>query len=135
MGAAKTVDGLNYLQRLCRDLSSILQADIAVEGTTGIIPRSQIVPIGLLVNELVTNAVKHGTGRIDVMFTGADADNFLLTIADEGPGLPPGFDIAEGRGLGMKVIASLVSALKGHWSAAGKAIGPGAVFSIIFPKS
>ncbi|RIK97837.1 MAG: hypothetical protein DCC74_06490 [Proteobacteria bacterium] len=134
-GSAESVDGLTYLQRLCRDLSSILQARISVEGTAGIIPTSQIVPIGLLVNELVTNAVKHGAGRIDVTFTSADADNFLLAIADEGPGLPAGFDAAKSRGLGMKVIASLVGALKGRWNADGKTTGTGAVFSITFPKS
>jgi two-component sensor histidine kinase len=133
-GSAESVDGFTYLQRLCRDLSGILQADIAVAGSSGVIPTSQIVPIGLLVNELVTNAVKHGAGRIDVTFASADPDHFLLRIADEGPGLPAGFDAAESRGLGMKVITSLVAVLKGRWNADGKA-GTGAVFSITFPKS
>jgi two-component sensor histidine kinase len=133
-GSAESVEGLTYLQRLCRDLSGILQASIAVEGTDGIIPTSQIVPIGLLVNELITNAVKHGAGRVEVTFTSADAGHFLLTIADEGPGLPAGFDATAGRGLGMKVITSLVAVLKGRWHADRKAAGRGTVFSITFPK-
>ena len=64
--ASETVCCLTFLHRLCADLSTILGSRVVVDGDEGDIPTTRIQPIGLVVNELVTNAAKHGTGTIAV---------------------------------------------------------------------
>jgi len=76
------------------------------------------IPLGLLINELVTNAVKYaypaGVGVIDV--SAPEIDGCLhVEISDCGVGLPQGFDIDKPRtSLGFKVITGLVRQLQGH---------------------
>jgi two-component sensor histidine kinase len=76
------------------------------------------IPLGLLVNELVTNAVKHaypeGSGAIDI--SAREIEGCLnLEVSDQGVGLPEGFDIDQPRtSLGFKVIAGLVRQLHGQ---------------------
>ena len=79
------------------------------------ISADQAIPIGLLVNELVTNAIKYAYpeashpqgGEIRVR-TERDGDRLLLTVRDDGIGLPAGFDIARtSRSLGMRVVSNL----------------------------
>ena len=60
--ASDWVSCLPYLRRLCADLSDILQAEVVVSGDDATVPSRQVQPIGLIVNELVTNAAKHGRG-------------------------------------------------------------------------
>ena len=60
---------LAYLHRLCGELSDILSANINVSGTEATVPTAQILAIGLIVNELATNAKKHGAGPIHITFT------------------------------------------------------------------
>ncbi len=76
------------------------------------------IPLGLLINELVTNAVKYaypgGVGVIDV--SAHEIDGCLhVEISDHGVGLPQEFDIDKPRtSLGFKVITGLVRQLQGH---------------------
>lgn len=93
------------------------------------------IPCGLIVNELVSNAFKHafpggrtGTLRVELAPTGDG--NMRLLIADDGIGLPEGFDLHSTQSLGLKLVASLTSELGGHLEAASTG---GAVFSITFP--
>jgi two-component sensor histidine kinase len=102
-----------FLQRLCRELSEILGRDIEVSGDEGNVPTQQVQSIGLIVNELVTNAAKHGAGKISVIHT-VNPDARLLRVCDEGAGLPEGFDPASSKSLGMKVLMSLVRQLRGR---------------------
>lgn len=108
-----------YLERLCRDLSLMLNSaqrgEIVVKAIDAEIPTGQLVTVGLIVNELVSNAAKHGTGKITVSFERTGPD-YLLSVADQGVGLPEGFDPATSLGLGMKVISSLVQKLDGRLS-------------------
>jgi two-component sensor histidine kinase len=119
---------------LCDDLSSILNARISVEGDEGDIPTTLIQPIGLLINELVINAAKHGAGRIDVSYR-ARAGSRILIVCDHGKGLPQNFVLENSKaGLGMKVIKLLTNQLNGTITAAANPSGAGACFTIQFPE-
>ena len=76
------------------------------------------IPLGLLINELVTNAVKYaypeGSGEIEV--SAREVDGHLhVEVSDNGAGLPEGFDIDQPRAsLGFKVVTGMVRQLQGH---------------------
>lgn len=130
--AAEEVSCVAYLRRLCDDLAGILDRKIVVDGDEAMVPAISIQPIGLITNELVTNAAKHGAGKIDVAFRVSDGVN-RLTVCDEGAGLTPGFDPQAARaGLGMRVITTLVRQLEGTLSAGKTATGQGACFTVEF---
>ena len=125
-----------YLHRLCGELADILSADIKVSGTEASVPTAQILAIGLIVNELATNATKHGGGPIRITFTSEGAGKFELCVLDEGPGLPSGFTLNSktSRGLGMKVVTVLVEQLDGSLTAHANPAGRGACFRVAFPQ-
>jgi two-component sensor histidine kinase len=79
------------------------------------ISADKAIPLGLLINELVTNAAKHaypkGSGEIRVSGEQPGRD-LHVEVADQGVGLPKDFDIDQPRAsLGFKVIKSLVGQL------------------------
>jgi len=70
---------------------------------------SQAVPLGLILNEAITNAVKYAfpggrRGTIAITLRHQGARNVLLKISDNGVGLPPDFDLAANNSLGMQLI-------------------------------
>ena len=133
--AANEVSCVAYLQRLCDDIAAILDREIVVEGDEDMVQATSIQPIGLIANELVTNAAKHGAGRIDVTFR-VSAEMNQLIVCDEGSGLIDGFDPhAASAGLGMRVITTLVEQLQGTVDAGPRADGCGACFTVQFPRS
>ncbi len=80
------------------------------------IDREQAELVGAIVAELVTNAVKYAhpagaPGRIDVRCRATCEGLLDISVADDGVGLPEGFDPAASRGLGMRVIRSLARQL------------------------
>jgi two-component sensor histidine kinase len=123
---------IDFLRRLCSDLSAILDRSVVVSGDAGQVPTTWIQPIGLLVNELVTNAAKHGAGAIDVTYTATDGGRRLV-VCDEGPGLAPDFDPDVDRtSLGMRIIGLLVKQLGGTLTAANRPHAKGACFTVAF---
>jgi two-component sensor histidine kinase len=128
---AADVSCITFLRRLCEDLSGILGRPIDVQGDEGKVPTTRIQPIGLMVNELVTNAAKHGAGRIHVRY-GIRADRHELTVCDEGEGLPNGFDPDQATGLGMKVLNTLVKQLGGEMTAQTNPAGRGSCFTVTY---
>jgi two-component sensor histidine kinase len=99
------------------------------------VPADQAIPFGLLVNELVTNAIKYaypqagGEIRIRAEQVG---ERLVLDVADDGIGLPPDFDIAKAlRSLGMRVISNLTRQLGGTLTIPRE--GQGAHFHIDMP--
>jgi len=132
---ADEVSCITFLHRLCADLSAVLDREIKVEGDEGNVPTTWIQPIGLIANELVTNAAKHGAGRIDVTYRAA-GDEHQLFVCDEGAGLPSGFDpLLAGPSLGMRVVTSLAKQLGGSLSAGKRPDGDGARFTVVFRRS
>ena len=98
----------DYLNRLCGDLSDVLASTrLTVTGQPTPVATTQIMPLGLIVNELATNAAKHGATNVEVKVA-PYGRGVSVSVSDDGPGLPRGFDPALADGLGMRVILSLV---------------------------
>ena len=115
----ESVELKQYLTRLCEDLSGLLSfgmsADaIVVEGDSCSIPTKLGRPLGLIVSELITNSRKHGEGRVVVRLETPSSHRHLISIADDGPGLPADFKPDEGKGLGMKIIRALINEIGGE---------------------
>ena len=130
---AHEVSCISFLRRLCNDLGNILDKTVEAHGDEDMVPTTFIQPIGLLVNELVTNAAKHGAGKIEVAYRQHDGVH-ELSVCDEGEGLPPDIDPETSvSGLGMRVIKSLVGQLNGTMTSCSNPVGPGTCFRVSFP--
>jgi len=71
------------------------------------------IPCGLVINELVSNALKYAfpdgrSGRIDVAVVHQGEGLYTMSVADDGVGLPEGFDVETTDTLGLKVVHMLV---------------------------
>ena len=120
---------LEYTRRLALDLAEVIEpATIAVSGAATPIRTTLVLPLGLIANELVTNAAKHGARSISVEVTPAGS-GLRLVVGDNGPGLPDDFDPGARKGLGMRVMQALVSQHGGEM-AFGKDPAGGARFSV-----
>jgi two-component sensor histidine kinase/PAS domain-containing protein len=77
----------------------------------------------LVATELLTNAFKYGAperGDNLVRLEARVEDGHLeIVVSDRGRGLPPGFDPAGSRGMGMQLISTLVEHVEGHFEASG----------------
>jgi two-component sensor histidine kinase len=117
----ESVDAATYLDELCRDLiasvhrdadnSIVLKTDIESE----LLPTERAIPIGLIVNELVTNAVKYAfpmpaKGTVTVTLKRLPGE-LRLTVADDGHGLDPG---RADSGLGGRLVDGFANQLGGR---------------------
>jgi two-component sensor histidine kinase len=132
-----TVKFKDYLSELCVDLTGLLlevQAGyaIVVEGDEVEIPTASAIPLGFIVNELITNSVKYAKSHISVRIESISATSHSLTVSDDGPGLPIGFDPTASMGLGMKIIQSLVKQIGGALQIVAGDNGRGARFTVAF---
>ena len=125
------VSCITFLSRLCADLSAICGVSVEVSGDEGMVPTTLIQPIGLLTNELVTNAAKHGAGKVDVVYK-VDDDRRELSVCDQGQGVPAEFDPVKSGGLGMKVVGVLAKQLGGVLEVLPNPDGRGACFRVAF---
>lgn len=77
------------------------------------------VPLGLIINELLTNSFKYGVSagnnnQITIKIAATEhTNNYLLTYTDNGPGMPANFDFKKSTSLGFKVIQLLTKQLGG----------------------
>ena len=112
------VDAREYLEGLCAELSESFRdlrpiaVRLAVEPIK--LNVASAVPIGLIVNELLTNAWKYAfpngqSGAIDVTLKMADAETIEITVRDDGIGRPA----TAPEGLGSQLIRSLAQQMKG----------------------
>jgi len=97
-------------------LASRVNMDIAI--TDIFLTITTAIPCGLIINELVTNALKHAfphqqKGTITVSMTPSTNDHLILTVSDTGIGFPEGIDFRNTTTLGMQLVTSLVEQLEG----------------------
>jgi two-component sensor histidine kinase len=79
---------------------------------------SLATPLGLIVNEAVTNVLKYafhptGRGTLTIALSEGLAHHYRLTIADDGVGLPPDFDLDQSHSLGLTIIKGLSTQIGG----------------------
>ncbi len=98
------------------------------------LPIEQAIPCGLILNELVTNALKHayaeGAGEILVRLS-LTGDEVSITVSDQGVGMPAGFDWTAPKTFGLKLVQLVVNQLDGRLEIG---TAPGASFTISFAK-
>lgn len=100
-----------YLSGLAASLrASLVDAaggrDLALETSPALLASADLAALGLIVTELVTNALKYGRGRVRIC---AHAAGGMVRIAveDEGEGFAADFDPGHGSGLGMRLVTML----------------------------
>ncbi|WP_236059788.1 tetratricopeptide repeat-containing sensor histidine kinase [Chitinophaga rhizophila] len=81
---------------------------------------AQAVPVGLILNEAVSNAIKYAfpggrKGHIDIQLMQTTEDCCELVIADNGAGIPPGMDAMATASLGMSLMQGLSMQLDGQF--------------------
>jgi chemotaxis protein methyltransferase CheR len=133
------VDAATYLEDLCRDLvasvqnvgtpSIVLKTDIARE----LLPIGQAIPMGLIVNELVTNALEHAfpsetKGTITVTLKRV-AGELHLTVGDDGQGVDTR---RADSGLGGRLVKGFAQQLDAHLER--ESSNQGTTFRLILPR-
>lgn len=134
------VDFGEYARRLVAQLVQsfrLPRVTIDVGEETACMSINKAIPCGLIVNELVTNAIKHAfpndrDGRIEVgvSLEGA-SDRYVLTIRDDGIGLPDNWTSIDHQSLGLKLVSKLVHQIRGELAVESRA---GTCFTITFPE-
>jgi two-component sensor histidine kinase len=108
----------DYLRDVCRDLEgSFSGCSTEVSVADGIrVATDRAVPLALIVTELVTNAAKYAfPGQtkctVRVVLARRGDDHLMLTVSDDGVGLPPGFNLQDSKSLGMRIVRAFASQL------------------------
>jgi two-component sensor histidine kinase len=137
-GAHKdAVDFGAYLEDLCAAVKESLLHDerieLKVDAESVLLPVDTVIPLGMVVNELVTNAIKYAyprpdSGLISVRFM-REGDRLRLSVRDAGRGLPDNVQGLSG-GLGMKLVKALVTQVHGELVMLDR---PGTGFEIAVP--
>ncbi len=114
----ETVDLAGYIRDLVKDLFiSYRSGHQNIRLETDIEPVSvsidTAIPCGLVVNELLANAMKHGfdgaeEGSVRVALGPSDNGGVRLTVSDDGGGLPADFDMDAADTIGLKLVRGLV---------------------------
>ncbi|TAL31014.1 MAG: PAS domain S-box protein [Spirochaetes bacterium] len=119
-----------YVTGLMRELTATYNFDpsrvlIEIGKEGNVIGVDEAVPCGLLVNELVSNAMKHAfaggvIGTITISFSTGDSGRRRLAVRDNGRGLPDDFETRTSGSLGMRLVRALSTQLGGELSISGK---------------
>jgi two-component sensor histidine kinase len=114
--------------------SSTIDIEYEVKGTAISLTLDQAVPLGLVVNEIITNSIKHVTNEsLTITVEISDfIDCFQVKIYDNGQGLPLDFNPTSSHSFGVKVITLLMNQMsaKVEWSSSN-----GTICLLTIPKA
>ncbi|MBB4571292.1 sensor histidine kinase [Rhizobium leucaenae] len=128
------VDAKNFVNAVCDSARQAFSENVAlhIDVDAGSLANDVTMPLALILNELLTNAAKHGcdeAGNCEIWISLKQLDgDFLLTVRDNGPGF--NFKVTGRRSSGTGLVAGLVRQLRGSFSVAP---GPGARCTVRFP--
>jgi PAS domain S-box-containing protein len=135
------IDPAGYLKNLVSEVISSysLETAITVEFSISVhaMDLNTALPCGLIVNELISNSLKHGfkgrkEGKITIGLDETD-DEYVLSARDDGCGLPADFDITSLDSLGIKLINVLTRQMRGTIEI--ETGGPGGSFTFHIPRT
>ncbi|WP_052732746.1 sensor histidine kinase [Hymenobacter terrenus] len=137
------IDFQQFAEQLVRHLQrtfAVPAVQVTVQGEGVWLSTDAAVPLGLIVNELLSNAFKYAfangrPGTVAVALgpdLAAEARQYRLVVTDDGPGLPPDFVVSRASSLGLRLVQSLAHQLGGalHLPSPGQ---PNAEFVVTFP--
>lgn len=119
----KRIDFGDYIQTLAMELFRTYQSDpdhikmnIDVENLE--IDINTTVPLGLIVNELISNCLKHAfpdgkNGELNIDFHKID-DEYVLKVCDTGVGFPEDLDFKKTESLGLQLVTNLTCQIDGE---------------------
>ena len=98
---------------------------------------AQAIPCGLIVNELLTNSLKHGfpegkSGTVSLVLREEADEQVCLEVSDDGVGLPADFEARRASSLGIQLLSDLARQLGGRLDVGP---GPAAIFRVTFKKA
>lgn len=110
------VDLADSLMTLNTDRSERIEIKVDIEGV--ILDINNSIPCGLIINELVSNALAHAfpngrNDRIDIRMRSDSERRILLSVSDNGIGFPEDIDFRSAGSLGMQLVNSLAIQLGG----------------------
>ncbi|MCB8945726.1 MAG: PAS domain S-box protein [Ardenticatenaceae bacterium] len=134
------IDFTDYIERLVGFLfrsygQQVGRIDLKLDIETVLLSVETAVPLGLIINELVSNAYKHAfgdgrSGQITIKLASHENQTATLIIQDNGIGLPPTLDIQNSPSLGLTIVNTLVSQLGGQLNHSQQ---NGTCFELSFP--
>ncbi len=146
-----SVDTREFVLGLCNDLSAVRSGEglrpivLLAEAEVHALDAERAIQLGLVLNEAVTNAMKYAfpedrPGTVRVRF-GREGEAFLLTVEDDGIGLPregdmerePHRALPAGSGLGTRLLRGLAAQLRGSFTRRPGPEGRGTVAELRFP--
>jgi two-component sensor histidine kinase len=145
------VDTRDFVLGLCIDLDSAQVGEglrpiaLMAEAESHTLDAERAVPLGLVLNETVTNAMKYAfpeerAGAVRVRFL-REGEHFLLTVVDDGIGVPPEAELdtappgqpSPGSGLGTRLLRALAAQLRGTFTRQPGPDGAGTLSELRFP--
>jgi two-component sensor histidine kinase len=112
--------GQRFLESVCANAKVFFGKDVSInyEATTGSLPKETAVPLALVLNELLTNAAKHGAndrGRVSITVgLSRSSGSHELYVQDRGPGF--NFEEAQRRSSGLGLVQMLAQHLNGTFT-------------------
>ncbi len=118
-----SIEAAAYLHAMAEELAlGYGFTGLSFSGDTASLSIDEAVPLGLIANELILNAIKYaydaGDGSIEVTLTREEAE-LVLRVRDEGKGLPPQIDPLRCDSMGFTIVRNLSAQLGGRLSYRG----------------
>ncbi|MDZ7773078.1 MAG: PAS domain S-box protein [Balneolaceae bacterium] len=142
---SKSYSRLNLAENIRKLVSNIVgsfhrdaEIDVLYDLEPVVMNINQAIPCSLMVNEVVTNVIKHAfdggqEGRMEIALL-ERGQRISLRIEDSGKGLPDDFDSsAQAESLGMRLIQTLAQQLEAEYHY--ESLDPGTRFRVVFEKA
>lgn len=133
------VNMYHYIKRMVDELQSSMNYHKKIDYVINVdqidLDITKAIPCGIIINELVTNAIKHAfagrnSGQIEIALQGTNESFIDLSVYDDGVELPYDFSISNSNSLGLNLIRVLTDQISGTFQIK---VSNGKRFSITFP--